>query len=327
MKDTLLMTDGLHTSQDASNGGRVERLAMALGLFSIGLGVAEIVAPRRVARLAGLPQPDDRSDRVLRVFGAREIASGLAILAQPSAPGPVWARVAGDMLDLYALRAASGERGVTSSMPAMSAAGLLGVTALDVYVAKRLSEHENGARGAATGLRTLRVHDVATINAPISDVYQFWRRFSFAQHMRHVDSVQVVDDRRSHWQVRMPAGTTLEWDAIITEDEPDSRIAWRSEPDAPIVHAGTVTFTPAAGGRGTELRVSFTYEPPGGRLGAVAGWLANGLVGSQIREDLRRCKQVIETGEVLLSDGPALWRPAQPAGDVETARTAAGVGR
>jgi uncharacterized membrane protein len=299
-----------------------EWLATGLGLFSIGLGLVELGAPWRMARLAGLHHADARITRVLQAFGAREIANGIAILARPDAASTVWARVAGDVLDICALRAAARAGDGNGRGAALATAGLLGITALDVYVAHRLS---NGAQNAGRELRSLRVHETTTINAPIAEVYQYWRTFRFAQEMRHVDSVQVIDDRRSHWRVTLAGGYALEWDAIISEDVPDSRIIWRSEPHAPIVHAGTVAFTPATGAQGTEVRVSFTYAPPGGRLGAIAAWLGNGLLESQVREDLRRCKQVIETGEVLVSDGPALWRPARPVGDSSAARRAAGV--
>jgi len=326
----MSMTDGTRTAgtvTPSDNNHTFERLATGLGLFSIGLGVAELLAPRHVARLAGLKQPDERADSLVRAFGAREIASGLAILARPSSAAPVWARVAGDALDLYSLRAAASTRDVDQPIADIASASLLAVAALDVYVAQGLGERTNGELVRAPQSRAVRVHDVVTINAPIAEVYQFWRQFAFAPQMRHVHSGRVLDDRRSRWQVRLPGGKELEWDAIISEEVPDSRIAWRSQPDAPVLHAGTVMFAPAPGGRGTELRVGFTYEPPGGRLGSLAAWLGNGLLESQIREDLRRCKQVIESGEVLVSDGPALWRAAQPAGDADDARIAAGVER
>lgn len=181
--------------------------------------------------------------------------------------------------------------------------GLVGAAAFGAYVAHRRGASADGA--TSDRVRAQHVEESATIRAPIADVYQFWRQFSFAQQMRHLDSVQVIDDRRSRWRVRLPGGALLEWDAIISDELPDERLAWRSEPDAPIVHAGTVQFSPAPGGQGTELRVSFTYEPPGGTVGALAAWLGSGLLESQVRADLRRCKQVIETGEVLLSGAPS----------------------
>jgi uncharacterized membrane protein len=131
----------------------------------------------------------------------------------------------------------------------------------------------------------------------------------------------VIDDRRSHWKARGPAGKTVEWDAEIIDDRPNERIAWRSLEGADVENSGVVRFVKAPGGRGTEVHVEIRYSPPGGVLGAWLAKLFGEEPGQQVEDDLRALKQIMETGEVVRSEGTlggrrALQRPAQPpAGD------------
>jgi uncharacterized membrane protein len=120
--------------------------------------------------------------------------------------------------------------------------------------------------------------------------------------MRHLERVTVTDARRSHWVAKAPAGKTVEWDAEITEDRPNEVIAWRSVEGSEVSNAGRVTFDPAPGGRGTEVRVQLEYEPPLGKLGSKLAMLWREEPGQQVYDDLRHFKQVMETGEIVLSD-------------------------
>jgi uncharacterized membrane protein len=110
---------------------------------------------------------------------------------------------------------------------------------------------------------------------------------------------------------RAPAGTTVEWDAEITDDVPGERIAWRSLEGASVGNRGQVEFRPAPGGRGTEVHAQLEYAPRGGapRGGALASVIAR-LFGEepqqQVSDDLRRFKQVVETGEIARSEGSPL---------------------
>jgi uncharacterized membrane protein len=161
----------------------------------------------------------------------------------------------------------------------------------------------------------IRTHRSITVRRPVEEVYGFWRNFeNLPRFMRHLESVQVVDERRSHWKALAPAGQTVEWDAETIEDRPSELIAWRSLPGADIYNAGTVRFQPAPGGRGTEVRVTLEYDPPFGKLGSKVAMLFREEPGQQVQDDLRHFKQVMETGEIVLSDatkqrGP---HPAQP---------------
>jgi len=294
-----------------------ERLARGLGWFSIGLGLAEVLAPRGVAKVAGV---SGDNAGLIRLFGLREIAHGLAIFAQGRRPaGAVWSRVVGDALDLAALGAAFASPRTDKARAAFATANVLAVTALDVLCAQRLSAGEGGEQPAQTGSNHVKKSII--IDAPAADLYRFWRDFeNLPRFMRHLESVRVTDERRSHWVAKGPAGTTVEWDAEITEERPDELIAWRSAEGADVFNAGSVRFEEATGGRGTIVRVELDYDPPGGILGVAVAKLFGEEPAQQIDGDLRRFKQIIETGEVVISDGTLLGegyseqRPAQPMG-------------
>jgi uncharacterized membrane protein len=190
-------------------------------------------------------------------------------------------------------------------------------------LAQQHAAHES-ERSRQAGM--VRVERAITINKPVHEVYQFWRRFeNFPRFMRHLESVTAIDERRSRWRATAPAGRTVEWEAEITEDRPDEWIAWRSLPDSQIENSGSVRFAPAPGARGTELRVQLKYNPPAGSVGRTIAWLFGEEPDQQIYYDLRRFKQLMETGEIPLSDGPGLWRAAQPAANPQQIRDLAGV--
>jgi uncharacterized membrane protein len=287
-----------------------ERLANGLGWFSIGLGLAEVLAPRGVAKIAGL---EGKHTGLIRLFGLREIASGIGIFSQRKPAEAVWSRVLGDGLDIACLAAAYGSPRSKKTRLALATASVLGVTALDVICAKELSESKGIKLGAVL------VHRAVVINSTPEELYQFWRNFeNLPQFMKHLESVEVIDERRSHWVAKGPAGATVEWDAEITADQPNRLIAWRSLEGADVPNAGSVRFEPAPGNRGTIVKVVMEYHPPAGILGATIAKLFGEEPEQQVADDLRRFKQVIETGEVVISEatilgtGASEQRPAQP---------------
>ena len=143
-----------------------------------------------------------------------------------------------------------------------------------------------------------------TINRPVEDVYGYWRDFErLPTFMWHLRSVKDSGGGRSHWVASGPGGTTVEWDAETVEDVPNQRISWRSLEGADVANTGTVEFTAAPGGRGTEVRVEVHYNPPGGPVGAAVAKLFGEEPEQQLKDDLRRFKQVLETGEVVVSNG------------------------
>lgn len=307
---------------DNDNTRTAEKLAVGLGWFSIGLGLAELFAPRSVARAIGMP---DASEGILQTFGARELVNGVAILAQPDNPAWLWSRVGGDGIDLAYLASGFQDDRVDTGKLGFAIAAVLGVTALDAIAAQQLSGAEDHDESLSDD-RLVRIERVTTINKPVHEVYQFWRNFeNFPRFMRHIESVEKLDGRRSRWRATAPAGRTVEWEAELLEDRPDEWIAWRSVEGSQIQNSGSVRFAPAPGARGTEVRVQLQYSPPAGSFGRGIAWLFGQEPDQQIHHDLHRFKQLMETGEIPLSDGPALWRPAQPAKDPATLRKIAGV--
>lgn len=300
-----------------------EGLANALGWFSIGLGLAQIAAPRGVARLIGL-KDDGQNAAIMRTLGMRELASGIGILSQPRTAGWMWTRVAGDVMDLALLGTALNADRTQRNRTAAATAAVLGVAALDVLAGQRLSRRSEEAEGRPSRKRSEgEVKRSITINRPTEDVYDFWRQLdNLPRFMRHLESVQMIDDQRSHWRAKAPAGKIVEWDATITEDRPNEIIAWRSDEHAEVYNEGEVRFRPAPGGRGTEVTVQLRYQPPGGVVGKAISKLFLEEPGKQVPDDLRRLKQVLELGEVVVSDatvrpGP---HPAQPDERVEVER-------
>jgi uncharacterized membrane protein len=301
-----------------SNGGRPdegERLARALGVFSIGLGLAQILAPHRVARAIGVDD-DDENGKTMRAVGFREIATGVGLLTRPRPAAFAWGRVTGDAMDLAMLGRAFNSRRNNHNRLAAATAAVAGVTILDIIASQRLSRAGNG-----TSVRTsahhqgIRVSKAITINCPPEEVYGYWRNLeNRPRFMAHVKSVRVLDDRRSYWKIRTPLGTTVEWTAEIIEDRPNELISWRSTEDAQVPNSGTVRFTRAPGGRGTELHLEVEFDPPAGAVGVTIAKLMGRNPSRQVDDDLRRFKQIMETGEVVHSDAsihPAL-HPARP---------------
>lgn len=164
------------------------------------------------------------------------------------------------------------------------------------------------ADAAAAGLParsedTLLGHTVS-INRSRAELYAFWRDFShLPAFMENVHSVTVQTPLRSHWVIAAPAGRTVEWDSQITEDVPDERIAWASLEGADVRNSGAVEFRDSPTGRGTFVTVTIAYDPPVGELGRFVARLFHREPTIQARQDLRRFKQLMETGEIPTAAG------------------------
>ncbi|BCS31042.1 hypothetical protein TBR22_A02410 [Luteitalea sp. TBR-22] len=305
-----------------------ERLAAGLGWFSLALGTAELAAPRTVARLIGIPD-DPRLVNVLRAFGAREIASGLGMLAQPRQAGWAWSRVGGDAIDLAFLGSAANEDSADRSRVALAAAAVAGVTALDIICARTLADDASWAMPASTDRARRATHvfvdQAVTVKRPIDEVFAFWKDYgNLPRFMRHLTSVETLAEGRTRWTATGPAGIAVSWDAETVAEEAPHRIAWRSLENADVHNHGEVRFTRAAADRGTEVHVHLEYKPPAGSLGRGIAWLFGEEPRQQVKEDLRRFKQLMETGEIPLAEGSGL-RAAQPASDVQEIGALAGV--
>lgn len=146
------------------------------------------------------------------------------------------------------------------------------------------------------------------INRPAHELYAYWRNFeNLPRIMRHLKSVTELSDNRSHWVAEGPMGISVAWDAEILNEDPGRMIAWESLPGSAVDTAGSVHFDEKEG-RGSEVRVSLKYNPPGGKLGAGIAWLMGQGAEKQIEEDLRKFKQFMETGEAATFSGPSSRR-------------------
>jgi uncharacterized membrane protein len=230
------------------------QLSLALGWFSIALGVAELAAPRQLARLIGV-EPRERATSILRAYGAREIASGIGILSQPDEAKWLWSRVGGDAIDLASLGQAAAREHTDGGRLSFAAAAVMGVTVLDILCARRLSASDGQFDGFESQLGD---EQAVTVRAPLEEVESAW-------------------------------------------------INWCASGHARLQNNYAVRFEPAPGARGTEVHLS-----GGGSKGTI-------------REELRRFKQLLETGEIVLSESPSLRRPAQPPRDADDVKTIAEV--
>lgn len=268
-----------------------EKLARGLGWFSIGLGLAEVLAPRGIAKIAGVR---GNHTGLIRLFGLREIASGIGIFAQGRRPAAaVWSRVAGDALDLAALGAAFASPRSSKGRVAFATANVLAVTALDLLCAQQLG------KSATAGEHGVNVESFITINRSPVELYRLWREPRILpQIMGHFAEINTIGEDSARWSVRAPLGQSIEWDARIVEDRPDEFVRWESAEGASVPNEGSVQFRPAPAGRGTEVRLSFRFDPPGGVLGSAAASLLSLVPDALAAKALRRFKALAETGEI-----------------------------
>jgi uncharacterized membrane protein len=246
-----------------------DNLAEFLGWFSMGLGTAEVTAPKAMCKVVGA-DPAGAAPRVMRLMGLRELLQGVGILSSPRPTKWLWLRVAGDGLDLSLLGLAAARHPDRRGRAAFAIANVLAVTVPDVLESLHLARKQGSAP------RAMRIRKAVTINRPPEQVEAAWLG---AEELR-----QEVERAGAH-----------------------------------------VSFTPAPGGRGTELAVEFDYDPPAGDLGGAVAKLSGRDLPTELADGLRRFKQVVETGEIVRSDstpeGHLLvrhlkQRPAQPLAEV-----------
>jgi len=140
-----------------------------------------------------------------------------------------------------------------------------------------------------------------TIARPAQELYRYWRNFgNLASFMENVERIDVLDQNRSHWVVKAPAGQSVEWTARVTEEVEGQFISWASEPDADVANSGKVEFC-EAGARGTVVTATLVYDPPAGAIGKLVAKLFQREPAIQARRDLRRFKQLMETGEIAVA--------------------------
>lgn len=279
-------------------------LAEGLGWFSVALGAAAIVAPKTLGTLSGVGRRG-----VARSVGVRELATGIGILTQRNPAPWLWSRVVGDVIDLAVLATGMRPGSPSRGRAAMSFATVAGILAVDALAASHLTRHAGHplVSGVAAPTDLYFETSIATTRSP-EECYSFWRNVeNLPRFMNSLESVKALDERCFRWVAKGPGTATLEWDCEITEDRPGSALAWRTLNGAEVPNAGSVLFEPASEGRGTIVRLSIHYSPVGGRLTAALAKLLRQDPQTQVQEDLRRFKQLLEAGEIATTKG-------QPAG-------------
>jgi uncharacterized membrane protein len=207
--------------------------------------------------------------------GAALAAYGIKQIKDRSVAGAMLAAAGGTLI----------YRGATGHCPMYAAAGI-----------NTAGDHSD-TRVQLSGARGVNIDEVVTIDRAADELYRFWREFArLSSFMQNLVSVEELDARRSHWTAKGPAGRTVEWNAEIINEIPNELIGWRTLDGSDVVSAGSVTFKPAASGRGTDVRVRLQYNPPGGKLGSAVAWLFGREPSQTIQEDLCRFKQLMERG-------------------------------
>lgn len=198
-------------------------------------------------------------------------------------------------------------RGSTGHCPAYSAMGVSTAgnhqTERDDKPAADSGKAVQGPKGVQNE-KGIKVKKAVTIGKSPEELYNFWRDFTnLPKFMNHLEAVTAQDGKKSHWVAKAPFGKTVEWDAEIINETPNELIAWKSLPGADVDSTGSVTFKPAPQGRGTEVHVSLSYQPPAGQLGAAVAKLFGEEPNQQVDDDLRHFKNLMETGRVPTVDG------------------------
>jgi uncharacterized membrane protein len=313
MESRLQRLRGMKTV-DALRSGQRSDLGRSLGWFSVALGIGELVAPKAVARLVGA-RPTTAAKLAIRLAGLRELGTGAAILMMPNRPLPLALRAVGDAIDLGLLGLAATQRRARGGRLAITAAAVAGIAALDVAASMRSARQLEAANHPV-------VFSVTIAKSP-REVYDFFRKLErLPLFMDYLDSVEETG-ARSHWTAKHPIAGEITWDAELVEDRPGEVIAWKTVDNARFELDGRVTFAAAPGTTDvTEVRVEMKLGFMGRRPSALlAKWFAE----PQVKGDLRRLKQILETGEVLYSDASqhAKPHPAQPAAKGEPVKTTA----
>jgi uncharacterized membrane protein len=271
-------------------------LARGLGWFSIGLGVAELLAPRALTRTLGLRG----HERLIRAYGLREIGTGIGILAARDPSPWIWGRVGGDALDMATVAAGfAGPRPPTGNV-ALSLLALAGVGAVDLMCAEQLGAGRRGAAGRGVAPGDPQVERSITIGKPAEELHRRWRDpETVRQVAAFFMSVTPAGEDRARWRVEGPLGRAYEGEVEITDDRPGEAVGWHSLAGADVPSEGAMRFRPAQGGRGTVATLRVRFDPPGGALGAAAMKLLGGLVpATTVDTLLHRFKSLVETGEI-----------------------------
>ena len=254
--------------------------------------VLATTGPTRVRHATTVLRNVGEIERILSVLGGSALAA--AALRRRGAAGVALALVGAELV----------RRGVTGRSILYETLGVS--TARDGRpLSTRRTPHDLAGRAATVDAReAIKVEQSITVSAPAEKLYAFWRDFrNHPRFMKHLEHVELVDDKRSRWTMRLPMGRAIRWDSEVINDIPNQLIAWKAVGESDLAHAGSVHFRPAAAHRGTEVRMVMDYEPILGRPGHLVAKLLRVSPEQLIREDLQRFKQLMETGEIVTTEG------------------------
>ncbi|HET6584455.1 MAG TPA: SRPBCC family protein [Nannocystaceae bacterium] len=243
--------------------------------------------------LGSLPSPKPRrvTPRLMSGLGWSSLGVGLALLGTSVAGALAFERRRRGIAPLFIGGLATG------------AVGVIAGTTLGII----------GRRRTNAALKKETAAQIVTIARSPEDVYRYWRDFdNLPRFMKHVESVGVIGERRTHWTVRGPGGILLRWDAELVADRENEAIVWRSLPGADVDTSGSVQFVRAAGGRGTEVWLEMRYDAPGGKIGRAIAMLFGKDPSQLAYRTLRDLKQMLEVGEIVQSDA-SVHRGLHPA--------------
>jgi uncharacterized membrane protein len=225
---------------------------------------------------AGFDAEREDSSMMYRVGQAAMVLSGVALVALVAKQGKSWRTI--------------------------GAAALAGAPVIYRGATGHWPVPQSVSQKASEAVATAPIETTVTINKPRAELYDFWRRLeNLPRFMKNLDEVTDLGDGRSHWIGKSPLGFKAEWDAEIVEERAGERLSWRSLPDSQIQNAGTISFADAPAGRGTVVRVTLEFRGSG--IGQAVGKALSSITEQQVREDLRRFKQLMEAGELPTTDG------------------------
>ncbi len=162
----------------------------------------------------------------------------------------------------------------------------------------------HGSRPSVHTSKGYKIEKAILVHAPAEQCYAYWRDLTHLPRiMLYLESLTILDERRSHWVVKGPRGKNVEWDAEIINDHPNEMLAWRSLEGSSVSNAGSVHFHRVPGGNSTEVRVMMEYEPPAGKLGAALAKLFKEDPERQVEDTLERFKVIMEKREISGSLG------------------------
>lgn len=248
-----------------------------------------MISTHTAARQPGRHEPSTINvgewERLASVVGGGTLA--IVGLTRSSPWGWVLAALGGGLL----------YRGVTGHCPSYS---MLGINTAD---------KPHGPESVIPAGHGVRIERSVVINRSPEECFRFWRRLeNLPRFMTHLATVRETSNTRSTWVAREPLGIRVQWDAEIINELAPQVIAWRSLPNSDVQTAGSVHFTSARFGRGTEVRVNMKYDFPGGSIGSALARLFGQHPDDQVREDLERFKQLIEAGEIATTAGQPVGR-------------------